>query len=56
MADYQHGVRGPSWVFHYFFVGVRQQNGCFDTHTFTQFSTYGQGKQGLSNQLQLGLF
>ena len=23
------------------FVGVRQQNGCFDTHTFIQFSTYG---------------
>ena len=23
-----------------FFVGVRQQNGCFDTHTFIQFSTY----------------
>ena len=22
------------------FVGVRQQNGCFDTHTFIQFSTY----------------
>ena len=22
-------------------VGVRQQNGCFDTHTFIQFSTYG---------------
>ena len=24
------------------FVGVRQQNGCFDTHTFIQFSTYAQ--------------
>ena len=23
------------------FVGVRQQNGCFDTHTFIQLSTYG---------------
>ena len=23
------------------FLGVRQQNGCFDTHTFIQFSTYG---------------
>ena len=22
------------------YVGVRQQNGCFDTHTFIQFSTY----------------
>ena len=22
------------------FLGVRQQNGCFDTHTFIQFSTY----------------
>ena len=21
-------------------MGVRQQNGCFDTHTFIQFSTY----------------
>ena len=25
----------------FIFVGVRQQNGCFDTHTFIQFSTYG---------------
>ena len=24
----------------FIFVGVRQQNGCFDTHAFIQFSTY----------------
>ena len=27
----------------FIFVGVRQQNGCFDTHTFIQFSTYEPG-------------
>ena len=34
----QRSVMGVSLIF----VGVRQQNGCFDTHTFIQFSTYGQ--------------
>ena len=29
------------------FLGVRQQNGCFDTHTFIQFSTYGAVRAGL---------
>ena len=33
----QRSAMGVSLIF----VGVRQQNGCFDTHTFIQFSTYG---------------
>ena len=32
----QRSAMGVSLIF----VGVRQQNGCFDTHTFIQFSTY----------------
>ena len=40
MADHQHGVRGSSTGVSLIVVGVRQQNGCFDTHTFIQFSTY----------------
>ena len=32
----QRSAMGVSLIF----VGVRQQNGCFDTHTFTQFPTY----------------
>ena len=32
----QRSAMGASLIF----VGVRQQNGCFDTHTFIQFSTY----------------
>ena len=30
------------------FVGVRQQNGCFDTHTFIQFSTYEKRCDGIA--------
>ena len=32
----QRSAMGVSLIF----VGVRQQNGCFDSHTFIQFSTY----------------
>ena len=32
----QRSAMGVSLIF----VGARQQNGCFDTHTFIQFSTY----------------
>ena len=32
----QRSAMGVSFIF----VGVRQQNGCFDTHTFIQLSTY----------------
>ena len=32
----QRSAMGVSLIF----VGVRQQNGCFDTHTFIQLSTY----------------
>ena len=34
----------------FIFVGVRQQNGCFNTHTFIQFSTYGSVLADPSNQ------
>ena len=40
----QRSAMGVSWIF----VGVRQQNGCFDTHTFIQFSTYAAGLFGRS--------
>ena len=37
----QRSAMGVSLIF----VGVRQQNGCFDTHTFIHFSTYAQCRQ-----------
>ena len=40
----QRSAMGVSLIF----VGVRQQNGCFDTHTFIQFSTYAAGLFGRS--------
>ena len=39
----QRSAMGVSFIF----VGVRQQNGCFDTHTFIQFSSYGSEPVGV---------